>query len=411
MKRNILVFICLFLIEQALSISPISTRNIIYLPMKKDHKYGDDICYYREFDDKLENAVYYVKPCEKGQYCEDQSNINQHLGFCRDIPTNVTNFPSYGDTCTTNGECQNGLICDGTCKLKCDSTLTAFRHNLNSFQCEISSYKKIENQYCKWSDPVYYDGTPRYYIRSTSYYGTFPGIPKECGIIHYTTITDYDYLHDLTPGAAQPTYKSFTRYIEQSREWCSIGEAKDGDFVDDWRFCKSGFTLEFYPNGDILSPSEGLDPDIYDSETIKMCATPTEIDDSNPLVGCVITYKGKDGSEHKYKAGSALCNDKNIVIESQLYSEFIEEFNNSNDEDKKNCYKIPQRNVGNCENVKLLKLYYFYNHIEDYLFYKDRKELEKVLHFKIQQLYPRYHELSAYLNLNYLFLLLILILI
>ena len=418
MNRNILVFICLFLIEQSfakLEDYEDPDRNVIYLPMKKDHKYGDDICYYREIDDKLDLAVYYVKPCEKGKFCEDQSSTNQHLGFCRDIPTNVTTFPSYGDTCSTNGECQNNLVCDGTCKKQCLSTQTAFQHNLNSFICEPNNYKRIENKYCKWYEPTYSDVTIRHYDGSNEYLGTFPEVSKECGIIRYKTITDYDYLHDLTPSAAQPTYKQYTRYIKESIDWCSIGEAEDGDFVNNedgkgFRFCKSGFTLNFYPNGDLSDPGEDIDDLVYNPTKIPMCVTPTEIDDSNPLAGCVITYKGKDGSEHKYRASSSTCDNKNIVIESQLYTEFIEEFNKADPEDKKNCYKIPQGVVGNCQNLKLLKLYYFYNNIKDYLFYKDRKDLEKVLNFKIQQDYHRYYELSSYLNLNYLFLLLILIL-
>ena len=121
MNRNILFFICLILIEQELSILDNSlsiTKDVIYLPMKKNHKYGDDICYYREIDEKLDYAVYYVKPCEKGKYCED-GNIGRPFGFCRDIPTKLTDFASLGEACSTNGECQQNLNCDGTCKKEC----------------------------------------------------------------------------------------------------------------------------------------------------------------------------------------------------------------------------------------------------------------------------------------------------
>lgn len=413
MTKNILVFLCLFLIEQTFAFPLLSARQTIYLPMKKDHKYGDDICYYREIDEKLDYDVYYVKPCEQGKYCQDQSAANQNLGFCRDIPTNVTSFPSYGDTCSTNGECQSGLVCDGTCKLECSSSQTPYQHDLDDFDCKSINYKKIEKEYCKWYEPTYTtNDNTRFYDNSIEYSGTFPGFPKECGIIRFKTLSDFDTIN-LTPGAAQGTYKSFTRYIIESKDWSSIGEAKDGDFVvnDDgegWRFCKSGFTLDFYPNGELSNPGDGISA--YNPNKIPMCVTPTEIDDSNALAGCVITYKGKDGSEHKYRAPNSVCNDQNIVIKSQLYTEFIEEFNNADPEDKKNCYKIPLGIEGNCQNIKLLKLNYFYNNINDYLFYKDRKDLEKVLHFRIQQAYHRYYEFSTYLNLNYLFLLLFLIL-
>ncbi len=417
MNRYILVFICLFLIGQELSddVNIDLSRQIILLPMKKDHKYGDDICYYREIDEKLDYAVYYVKPCEKGKYCEDEISSDQPFGFCRDIPTNITDFPYYEGDCNSNAECITTLTCNnGKCKKECTTYSVPnhldvlFEHNLNTFQCKAYDYTKIDSIQCKLNKYEFQENYPQKYLRTLSpILGTFPGFPKECGIIRYKGYPDYD--DNEVINSSPLTYKSFTRYLEESREWCSIGEANDGDFVDDKRFCKSGFTLDFYPNGDTEYPSNGL----YTLNTAKMCVTPTEIDDGNPLVGCVITYKGKDGTEHKYKGGSSLCDDKDIVIKSQIYTEFIEEFSKSSEEDKKHCYRIPRNPsvVGNCQNIKLLKLYYFYNNIKEYLFYKDRKDLEKVLHYKIQKTYHRYYELSSYLNINYLFFLLFLILL
>ena len=427
MNRIILLFIGLFLIESKLSDVASQYREVIYLPMKKDHKYGDDICYYREIDEKLDYAIYYVKPCEKGKYCENE--IRGHpYGFCRDIPTNVTDFPSYGDACSTNGECQNDLICDSTCKKECtekkkDNRLDIlFQHDLNDFDCEEYDYKTLNEKYCVWRDYSFQENYPQRYqgiYKETK--GKFPGLPKECGIINYKDYTDYDTIS--IPNSNPVAYKSFKRYLEESREWCSIGEVEDGVFVTDKRFCKSGFTLNFYINGELSEPIVKYDDsgrDIYHStQKSKMCVTPIQIDYNNSLVGCVITYKIKDGSEQKYNADKfdITCSNtdtnynKESVIKSQIYTEFIEEFNKASDEDKKNCYKIPQGEEGNCENIKLLKLYYFYKNINEYLFYKDRKDLEKVLHFKIQQSYPRYYELSSCLNLNYLFFLLILILL
>ena len=435
MNGYILIFICLFLIKQELSAPTLplsnptppfsqdptipptpypssSSTNTIYLPMKKDHKYGDDICYYREMDEKLNYAVYYVKPCEKGKYCEQGISFHP-FGFCRDIPTNVTSFPYYGESCTSNGECETNLKCEGgTCKLECTGTYNnhqniPFQHLFNTFYCEHYDYKTIESQYCEWTDYDFNNVYPQRYLHTyQSYVGSFPGLPKECGKINYVGFSDFEPVYSSSTG--ETTYKPFTRYLLQSKEWCSIGEAKDGDFVENWRFCKSGFTLKFFPNGDLIDPSNSA----YGESTKDMCVTPIEIDNKNALVGCVITYKGKDGTEHKYNAAKygVTCNEDE-VIKSKLYTEFIEEFNNAIDEDKKNCYGIPQGYTGNCENIKLLKLAYFYNHIEDYLFYKDRKDLEKVLHYKIQQTYHRYYESSTYLNLNYLFFLLILILL
>ena len=423
MNRYILVFICLFLIDQELAFPTPAGRSAIFLPMKKDHKYGDDICYYREINEKLDYAVYYVKPCEKGKYCENEVSSTQPFGFCRDIETNITDFPSLGEACGTNGECQNGLICDGTCKVECPAAFggisyTQIQNDNDAFSCRPSNHQQFDDSvFCEWNDITSYNPSdPKYYIPPTSpsypLYGKFPGLPKECGIIRYKGIPDVD------PTTGGPTYPTYTRYVEQGKEWCSIGEAKDGEFVIDKRFCKSGFTLKFYPNGDLVDPSykPNAPDNLYRAYKDEMCVTPTQIDLSNPLAGCIITYKGADGNEHKYNVlkyygDTSIC-DKDLLIKTQIYQEFIEEFNNATDEDKKNCYKIPQDEEGNCENIKLLQLYYFYDdHIKEYLFYKDRKDLEKVLHFKIQQTYHRYYELSNYLNLNYLLFFLILILL
>jgi len=419
MNRYILVFICLFLIGQELAFPSPSGKSAIFLPMKKDHKYGDDICYYREINEKLDYAVYYVKPCEKGKYCEDEVSSNQPFGFCREIETNSTDFPSLGEACGTNGECQDDLICDGTCKYdECTGTSTPIQNDYNTFDCKPSNQIEFdENKFCEWDEVKFYTTGAKNYdeTQTITYYGKFPGLPKECGIVRYKTITDYKT--SLLTG--ETTYRSYTRYVREGKEWCSIGEAKDGDFVDtsDSRFCKSGFTLKFYPKGDLVDP--GKDNSYYTETTKDMCVTPIAIDKSNPLAGCIITYKIGEGSEQKYNvkkyylttsAINSKC-DKDLVIQSQIYTEFIEEFNNASDEDKKDCYRIPQGIEGNCQNIKLLQLFYFYNHVEEYLFYKDRKDLEKVLHFKIQQTYHRYYELSSYLNLNYLFFFLILILL
>ena len=426
MNRKVLVFICLVIIEQILTSPTEEDRVEIYLPMKKDHKYGDDICYYREINEKLDYAVYYVRPCEKGQYCEDEVSSNQPFGFCRDIETNITDFPSFGEDCSTNAECPNNMICsNGKCKRQtdCSSSETQVLCDYNSICCRPTNHKQFdENKYCEWNDGSFLPNDPKSYIRDGPYNGKYPGLPKECGIIRFKTITD------VVPTLSGSTYPTFTRYVEEGKEWCTIGEAKDGDFVTDSRFCKSGFSLKFYPNGDIVNPNRDVGSIVYPESIREMCVTPTQIDFNNPLLNeCLITYKGADGTEHKYNVDKVYGSlpapspsdptpleekcDKDIIIKSQIYSEFIDEFNNASEEDKKDCYRIPQGNVGNCQNVKLLKLYYFYNNVKEYLFYKDRKDLEKVLHYKIQEKYHRYYELSNYLNLNYLFFFLILILL
>ena len=425
MNRNILVFVYVLLFEQTILLSTVRER--FYLPMKKSHKYGDDICYYRnEIDEKHDYAIYYVKPCEKGKYCESEIS-DQPLGFCRDILTKAIDFPTYEGECNSNGECQSGLNCDGgKCKKSCSSSRFAFYEDLNSIECEPDNTKtNTEGKYCKSYEAKFNNVDPKYYYQGEVTIGKYPGLPKECGIIRYKSITDVDQAGVTTSSGT--TYKPFTRWIKESEEWCTIGEAEDGDFVTDSRFCKSGFTLLFYPNGDLIDPSNSVAG--YNEQLIKMCVTPIQIDKSNPVVGTIVIYKIKEGNEQKYnyfkyynqyipvdendltQGYRRVDLDETIVIKSQLYTQFVEEFKNASDEDKINCYRIPEGIEGNCENIKLLKLYYFYNHIKEYLFYKDRKDLEKVLHYKIQKVYNRYYENSTDLNIKYLLLLIILILL
>ena len=423
MNKNIFTFICLFLIDQTILLS--ANRETFYLPMKKNHKYGDDICLYREdIDEKREYTIYYVKPCEKGKYCENEIN---RLGFCRDIPTNATDFPTYEGDCKSNGECLKGLDCNnGKCNKitqQCPSYDPnhpdfPFFDELNHFECLAYNDKTTDDgkhyriyDYNKMtSDPLIYNTYP------IITYGKYPGLPKENGAIVFTSVTD-NYIDISETGTP---HKSFERWLKKSEDWCTIGEIEDGEFVSNWRFCKSGFTLKFYPNKDLVDPS--VSKASYNENLYEMCVTPIQIDMNNPEInGPLITYKIKDGNEQKYnyykyytQGASDDFLEENSVIQSKLYTEFIEEFQNASDEDKKNCYRIPRGNPGdegNCQNIKLLKLYYFYNKINEYFFYKDRKDLEKVLHYNIQKVYHRYYDLSTYFKPNYLFLLLILLLL
>ena len=87
--------------------SPVGTPSYIYLPMKKDHKYGDDICYYREYDEKLLYYIYYVRPCEKGKYCQKEVSNGQPFGYCVDILTNTTTISNLDGSCESDYECQS----------------------------------------------------------------------------------------------------------------------------------------------------------------------------------------------------------------------------------------------------------------------------------------------------------------
>ena len=377
--------------------SAVSTPSYIYLPMKKDHKYGDDICYYREYDEKLLYYIYYVRPCEKGKYCQKEVSNGQPFGYCVDILTNTTTISNLDGPCESNYECQNGLTCENSKCIKSLCTgLVTYQYDLTTFHCHDASYKQLESKYCQLNEYSkdtngFYDG-----INDHSYEAKYPGLPNVCGKINYISV---DVRYPAGTGSERDP-----QYLVESMEWCTIGSVPDNEFVDDAKYCNSGFTLDFFPNKQLKDPSKG---GINTKD--KMCVTPIEIDFENPYVGggCIITYKIGEQSPKKYKAtGTTLCS-QDIIIKSERHREFAEAFNSASEEDKQNCYDIDTYKY-RCKNVNLIKLWYFKQHPEDYLFYKDRKKLKKVLDYKIQKEYPIYSEFSQYLNYSYLLFLLIL---
>ena len=386
-------------IPDTLLVNPQSnSASYIYLPMKKDHKFGDDICYYREYDEKLLYYIFYVRPCEKGKYCQKEVSNGQPFGYCVDIQTNTTTISNLDEPCESNLECQKGLTCENSkCRTTCPNQI--YQHVLNTFSCENNNYKQIDSKLCEFTE--FSKDTNGYYTGTSdiTYYGKYPGLSNKCGKINYISL-DIQYNPPTGPTERDPQYEI------ESIEWCTIGSVPDNEFVGSAEYCISGFTLDFYPNKQLKDPSkQGL------NSPVPMCVTPIEIDIKNPYVDnteCIITYKIGDQSPKKYKISSTsgLCS-QDIIIKSERHREFAEAFNSASEEDKQNCYDIDTYKY-RCKNVNLIKLWYFKQHPEDYLFYKDRKKLEKVLDYKIQKEYPTYSEFSQYLNYSYLLFLLIL---
>ena len=378
---------------------PPSSTSYIYLPMKKDHKFGDDICYYREYDEKLFYDIYYVRPCEKGKYCQKEVNNGQPFGYCVDLQTNTTTISNLDGSCESDYECQNGLSCENSkCSYTCTNQLL-YQLSLTRFTCYNNNYKQLPSNQCEFTELSkdingFYTGTS-----DVTYVGKYPGYPNECHKINYISVDRPFY--PSTGGTEKDPY-----YVEESKEWCTKGSVPDNEFVDDAEYCNSGFTLNFYGNKQLKDPSKGG----INLPDKMMCVTPIEIDIKNPYIddGCIITYKIGDQSPKKYRvnSGSSKCS-QDIIIKSERYREFYDALNSASDEDKQNCYDIENYKY-RCKNVNLIKLWYFKQHPEDYLFYKDRKKLEKVLDYKIQKEYPTYSEFSQYLNYSYLLFLLIL---
>jgi hypothetical protein len=370
--------------------------TFMYLPMKKDHKFGDDICYYREYDDKLKYFIYYVKPCEVGKYCQYEISA-QPFGYCVDIQSSPATISKWKESCESDVDCQSGLTCENS---ECKDTRTCpneiYQSGAVTFDC-LNTNEKIDNNYCeKYEYETDSNNAP---YNPTISYGNYPGLSNYCGLVHYKPF-NYKY-------SSSGQLVDDVQYKVESKEWCSIGSVPDNEFVTNSDYCYSGFTLEFYPNKLYKNPSK------FQSQTLaKLCVTPISIDIKNKLANddCIITYKILDGSPKQYNSdlGSGVTCSYTTIIESERHREFADAFKEASDEDKRNCYNIDTYKY-NCKNSKLIKLWYFKKYPEDYLFYKDRDKLKAVLDFKIQRKYPTY-SFTKYLNCSYLLFLLFLIL-
>ena len=393
----ILLFVISF--EQTPSIpntnEPISNTNYIYLPMKKDHKFGDDICYYREYDDKLNYYIFYVKPCEKGKFCQSQITA-QPFGYCIDLLTEPATLSKWKESCESINDCQSNLICENSKCIYglCSNEEDAYQKDKINFDC-LGNNEKIDDNFCEKYEYTN-DPTTNRPSLTYKYYGNYPGLPNVCGLSKYKP---FNYKHSTGSELVDDVL-----YRIESKGWCTIGSVSDNEFVDNEKYCYSGFALDFYPNKLYNEPSKY---DLSSNRMKKLCVTPISVDVNNELAnGCIITYKISEQSPKQYKMGSSPCSHT-LVIESERYRDYIDAFKEANDEDKKNCYDIDNYPY-HCKNEKLIKLWYFYKYPEDYLFYKDRDKLKTVLDFKIQRKYPTY-AFNQYLNYSYFLFLLFLI--
>ena len=116
MLKSIFILFSLFILCSCLS------EYTPYQPMHKKSKYGDDVCGYYD----RENAIYYVRACEKGKYCENpDSNLNQYLSICQDVPTPEVGLSTLNGDCSSNFDCEYDLKCVSN---KCTYTCPTVGH-------------------------------------------------------------------------------------------------------------------------------------------------------------------------------------------------------------------------------------------------------------------------------------------
>ena len=211
--------------------------------------------------------------------------------------------------------------------------------------------------------------------------------------------------------------KAENNYAKLKTSVNSLGSVDNGKFVEDSMACKSGFALLFYPNGKISNPS----PTTVPNTPYLMCVQFNGIEYKksgsckiNYIIGenkYVYDFDKTDISA--YSPPTSVCsNFKTIKIETSLdlLNQYINKVNELGDECTKS-YFYDEPNT--CRNDELRKLYYFYNHIDDYLLYKSEDEISE---FILQEIYPSYGvkfsktDGSSYLSNKFIFLLILFLL-
>ena len=367
-----------------------------YRPMKKESKYGEDICRYREIKDS--QIIYYVRACEKGKYCEDLGNegINSGFSICQDLPTRETGISTLNGECSSDFDCENDLECVSK---KCTYTGTACSTGQAPYKPEgTSSYR------CSKLAPEGYCEVREYSTDSSSYTSSF-GSPQskyqKCG------------LYTFHPAGSNVYKLKDTKYVY-------IGSVDNGEYVKTPTLCKTGFALPFYPNNNLEDPSTPNSNKMYFK-----CVTPISIDKLDPKSSCVIYYKEKDddteikkynyeqlGSENLDSTVttnvfySNVCSYSNKKLQISLQK--LKEYSNTiKDEERDKCGNL-ENDKNSCDNNELIKMWYFYENPEDYILYNEREDLEPLLNYFIQTEYHSY-EFTRLININYFIILLFLL--
>lgn len=391
MFKYTFVFICSF----SLFIS-----EEVFYPMKKDNKLGEHICRYTE---NLEdhNSKTYVKPCEEGKFCVSSSiqmegminSKNYHV--CKNF-TNQFQIKINGEQCTSDFECDTGLTCkSGQCTNEvCNSNQKPYKTNSGSWSCKNND---LPNQNFYYYCYNFVSATTS--TCSSPYYSDLPDYLKLRGII---TFEDYYPGGDTTKGK---------HYRVKSRESSYIGSVEDGKFVKDYKACKSGFALHFYPDGSLKDPSTDTS---IPNKMYLMCVTLKSYDSNNDIY--IYNINGDEDKIYNANQRGPSREDsiptldaENYLIDIELFKKYTEAFNNNLEE----CQKTENyNNPDTCNVDEVTKWYYFYdNHLDYYLFYyADEEKYRDVIRYLIQKDY-HFYQSSRFLNIKYLISLLFLLLI
>ena len=386
-------------------------------PMNKKSKYGDDICKYED------NDYEYVRPCEKGKYCLEETSQGSEFYICQDLPEVQEGLNTLDEKCSSDFDCESNLECiGGICKLDCTNgspvkdidDLTP-----GSYRCKISSQKAADG-ICMLKE--YTEDASGRQVHDNTKYGNPTVKSQICGL--------FDFHH-----------MGYQNYDLSEKKYAYIGSVDNGNYVSDEILCKSGFALFYYPKGNLQDPYNGGTSSYSINKMYKMCVTPIAVEHNDPLLisqkslspsrtSCVIYYKEKDEDTaiKKYNVDQLsnihnsytpvtnsfeedLCqySDYEFKIKFQHFKEYT---SNLKDEERDKCGILEGSTTSyrrySCNNNALIKSWYFYKNPKNYIVYNNREKLEVVLNYLIQKEYPSY-ELSQILNINYLLSLLFLL--
>lgn len=377
MKYN-LDFIHLFLYFLPIVIS----TEYIYRPMAKRTKnFGDDVCYY--VDEETDYPFYaYVKPCEEGKKCVSLGTDFFDIYKCQDAYDEE--YDNEGETCQTKDysyliglDCTN-YICnqDSKCKTTCLKNQVYDHINDKCLDNDPGYCKEYEFE----TDGTRKTNSPKNYF---SNYGK-----KACAQIELEKTANQRTIYQIK--------KELTTYL---------ASVEDGNYVKngDSMYCKSGYALYFYGNGELKNPNTDYS---NDEEMYLRCVTVLGRDKHN-----IIKYKIGDGEEKYYDLnvfshnirGLTLSDSisQHLMLKLELFKKFKERL------DKLDC-----RGTGDCEDNELNKWRYFYYHPDDYLLYQNEPQVVEYL-IQTEYKYKAEHTSpasSSLLNIKYLTLLSLLLL-
>ena len=308
----------------------------IYFPLiKKEIDLNiDNLCYYTD-----DGVKAYVKACDKGYYCPQRTIANHKIGICLEYNPG---FKKYKEECSKDSECDVDL--------KCIDKLCIVKEGEKPY---IYTDKASEKDYFYCSDGANSNDSGGQTCQKSDKHECFK---KTLGNKFYSS----EYLKVCGKFNDDKTIVSTS----------DIGELEDGSFVADALACKSGFTL-YFDNHQRCVTIKGVEK--YDTKCLIRYTIGNEEEE-------FIYYPNEPSySNNKFKQYFD-CNV--IMTEIELFQDYLSKFNKlkAHCEEKK-FYNEPFT----CENDELRKIWYYYNHPEDYLSYKDDEE---ILDYLVAEAYP-----------------------